>query len=99
MSQPKPLLIKNELLIYTQKQHLPEPEYEIVKEGPDHKAIFTATVIVNGQRYDSPPSTCSSNRKAAEHAAARVALEKLCNKEGNYPSEVFSSYAVNSDVI
>eukprot|EP00253_Pinus_taeda_P016699 PITA_16699 len=95
MSQPKPLLFKNKLLIYTQKQHLPEPKYEIVKEGPDHKAIFTATVIVDGERYGSHPSSCSSNRKAAEHAAARVALEKLCNKEGNYPSEVPKASALH----
>jgi len=108
MSQPNLFLFKSLLLEYTQKQRLHKPVYESLKKGPGHEPIFTASVIVKGQKYDSPPSSCSRNVKAAEHAAARVALEELCKEEGNssagnYPSAVvsfdFSSFAVNHAVI
>ena len=81
---------------FTQKQRLHKPVYESVNKGAVHEPIFAATVIVNGQKYDSPPSSCSRTVKAAEHAAARVALEELFKEEGNasagnYPSAVLDS--------
>jgi hypothetical protein len=108
ISQPNNFLFKSQLMEFTQKQRLHKPVYESVNKGAVHEPIFAATVIVNGHKYDSPPSSCSRTVKAAEHAAARVALEELCKEEGNawagnYPSAVvsfdFSSFAVNPDVI
>lgn len=70
------IMFKNQLQEYVQKASLPKPSYETTQEGPAHRPKFTSTVIVNGISYVSPPSDFR-NRKAAEHAAARVALEEL----------------------
>lgn len=73
---PDIIMFKNQLQEYVQKASLPKPFYETTQEGPAHQPKFTSTVIVNGISYVSPPSDFR-NRKAAEHAAARVALEEL----------------------
>lgn len=70
------IMFKSQLQEYVQKASLPTPVYETTKEGPPHEPKFKSTVIVNGVSYVSPPSDFR-NRKAAEHAAARVALEEL----------------------
>lgn len=70
------IMFKNQLQEYVQKASLPKPSYKTTQEGPAHRPKFTSTVIVNGISYVSPPSDFR-NRKAAEHAAARVALEEL----------------------
>uniref|UniRef100_A0AAT9XYA8 BcpLH protein n=1 Tax=Pinus taeda TaxID=3352 RepID=A0AAT9XYA8_PINTA len=87
-----PVMFKSQLQEYTQKHSLSAPIYEHVKEGPSHEPNFTATVIVNGIRYDSP--TAFRNRKTAEHAAAQVALQELgkaANGAGGIPNPVFES--------
>lgn len=86
------IMFKSQLQEYSQKHSLSAPIYEHVKEGPSHEPKFTATVIVNGVRYDSP--TAFRNRKTAEHAAAQVALQELgkaANGAGDIPNPVFES--------
>lgn len=86
-----PVMFKSQLQEYTQKHCLSAPIYEHVKEGPSHEPKFTATVIVNGIRYDTP--TFFRNRKTAEHAAAQVALQQLgkaANGAGVIPNPVVS---------
>lgn len=74
------VMFKSQLLEYTQKASLPKPLYEYTKDGPPHDSRFKATVVVNGVRYDSASNF--RNRKAAEHAAAQLALEELQKKTG-----------------
>jgi dsRNA-specific ribonuclease len=92
-SMSNPVMFKSQLQEYTQKHSLSAPIYEHLKEGPSHEPNFTATVIVNGIRYDSP--TAFRNRKTAEHAAAQVALKELANTAngggGGIPNPVFES--------
>lgn len=72
------VMFKSQLQEYAQKASMPMPVYETTREGPPHSPNFKAAVIVNGARYDSPSNFC--NLKAAEHAAAHVALEDLLEK-------------------
>ncbi len=51
------------------------PEYRIVgREGEEHRRTFTAEVFVAGKRYGSG---AGKNKKEAQTAAAKEALEKL----------------------
>lgn len=62
-------MYKSQLHEYAQKASVP------TQEGTILELKFKSTVTVNGVSYVSPPG--SRNRRAAEHAAARVALENL----------------------
>ena len=66
---------KSILLEYAQSQGLGVPRYTIVKEeGPDHDRIFTVDVLLEDVRKGSGTG---KNKKEAEQAAARRALQKL----------------------
>ncbi|PIM97670.1 hypothetical protein CDL12_29859 [Handroanthus impetiginosus] len=49
------------------------PEYDTVKDGPDHMPRFTATVNVRGQVFETPAHCRSA--KEAQNTAARIAFE------------------------
>lgn len=42
-------------------------EYDVVGEGPDHNRVFTATLVIDGQRYGQ--GTATSKREAEKRAA------------------------------
>jgi ribonuclease-3 len=53
------------------------PEYRIVKqEGEEHKKVFTAEVLINGESYGSGSG---KSKKEAQMAAAKEALERLAD--------------------
>ncbi len=51
------------------------PEYEVEEEGPDHAKKFYASVFVGGSTFGGGEGR---SKKQAEQAAARAALESLC---------------------
>ena len=51
------------------------PIFASMREGPPHASRFKATVIVDGQSFDSP--TFFNTLKEAEQAAAKIALMSL----------------------
>jgi ribonuclease-3 len=56
-------------------QGKPEPRYKVVDEiGPDHRKVFVVEVVV-GEEIVARSS--GSTKKAAQQAAARLALENL----------------------
>lgn len=66
-------MYKSQLQELCHKKSWNLPVYESVKDGPDHRPVFTATVTVNGSTFDSPEQCCSS--KEAQNVAARVAFD------------------------
>lgn len=83
-------MYKSQLQEYAQKAGLIAPTYEHVKEGASHEPRFKSTVWVNSQKYDSAPGFLTV--RAAEHAAAKVALDYLQKNQtsGITPSAVVS---------
>lgn len=66
---------KSILLEYAQSRGLGVPRYTIVKEeGPDHDRTFTVEVLLDDVRKGSGTG---KNKKEAEQAAARRALQRL----------------------
>ena len=66
---------KSKLLEYAQAKGLGIPRYLIVKEeGPDHDRTFTVDVLLSNVRKGSGSG---KNKKDAEQAAAREALDRL----------------------
>lgn len=61
-----------------QNRKLPAPVYAVVKtRGPDHRKVFVVRAVVAGQ----PAAEAEGeSKKAAEQAAARIALEGLANQ-------------------
>jgi len=58
-----------------QERHKTYPRYRVVSEtGPDHRKIFTVEVTVRGEQLGLGKGT---NKKLAEQAAARHALERV----------------------
>lgn len=58
-----------------QERKLPAPRYEVVKErGPEHRKIFTVRAWVDGREMAEAEG---ATKKAAEQAAARIALQEL----------------------
>lgn len=84
-------MYKSQLQEYAQKAGLIAPTYEHVKEGASHEPRFKSTVWVNSQKYDSAPGFLTV--RAAEHAAAKVALDYLQKNQtsGITPSAVHES--------
>jgi dsRNA-specific ribonuclease len=68
-------MYKNQLQELAQRSCFNLPAYACIREGPDHAPRFKATVIFNGELFESP-NYCSTLRQA-EHAAAEVALNVL----------------------
>lgn len=93
-------MYKSQLQEYSQKAGLMNPVYEHVKEGAPHEPRFQSTVCVNGQSYASAPGY--PNLRAAEHAAAKVALDALLQNSqtlGVVPSPVVRSPTICSNFL
>ncbi|CAK9864827.1 unnamed protein product [Sphagnum jensenii] len=71
-------MYKNQLQELAQRSCFNLPAYACIREGPDHAPRFKATVIFNGELFQSP-NYCSTLRQA-EHAAAEVALNTLSRR-------------------
>lgn len=56
------------------------PEYRITEDGPDHAKVFTAWVVVAGQRYGGADG---HSKKEAEQRAAEAAWRRLSEPEGD----------------
>ncbi|MDR2831534.1 MAG: ribonuclease III [Rickettsiales bacterium] len=70
---------KTSLQEWTQKNKLPLPEYELVKQtGPAHNPEFTISVCIKDY---GEVSACASSKKVAEQKAAELMLEKINNNE------------------
>jgi len=70
---------KGELLEYLQARGRRLPRYEVLEEeGPDHEKEFTIAVLVKGDEWGKGSGT---TKKEAEQNAARMALEKLKEKD------------------
>ncbi|KAL3678887.1 hypothetical protein R1sor_021843 [Riccia sorocarpa] len=83
---------KSQLQEYAQKAGLLPPVYKSVKEGASHEPRFKCTVTLQGVNYESPDGY--PNLKAAEHAAAKAALDALnqnTSGSGVSPSPVHES--------
>ncbi|WP_164682732.1 ribonuclease III [Cyclonatronum proteinivorum] len=66
---------KSMLLEFAQARKLSVPEYKIVSEtGPDHDKTFEVNVLINGAVEGMGKA---KNKKKAEQAAAKLALDKL----------------------
>ncbi len=66
---------KSALQELVQSRNEPLPEYRLVGTlGPDHRKLFQAEVVVNGEPLADATGT---SKKEAEQEAARLALEKL----------------------
>lgn len=67
---------KTELQEQLQARHLPRADYILTSEtGPDHQKLFTVDVVVDGEIL---ANGIGLTKKAAEQAAAREALERVC---------------------
>ncbi|KAL2613976.1 hypothetical protein R1flu_025668 [Riccia fluitans] len=83
---------KSQLQEYAQKAGILPPVYKSIKEGASHEPRFKCTVTLNGVNYESAEGF--PNLKAAEHAAAKAALDALqqtTDGSGHSPSPVHES--------
>ncbi|QKX02026.1 ribonuclease III [Wolbachia endosymbiont of Dirofilaria (Dirofilaria) immitis] len=70
---------KTSLQEWTQKNKLPLPEYELIKQaGPAHNPEFTISVYIKNY---GRVSACASSKKVAEQKAAELMLEKVNNSK------------------
>jgi ribonuclease-3 len=66
---------KSQLLEYAQASKLDVPVYQIIsEEGPHHDKVFTAEVIIEGNKLGEGKG---KSKKEAEQNAANVALQKI----------------------
>ncbi len=77
-------MYKNQLQELAQRSCFNLPAYACIREGPDHAPRFKATVMFNGEFFESP-NYCNTLRQA-EHAAAEVALNILSRRGGSSQS-------------
>jgi ribonuclease III len=78
---------KTELQEQLQARHLGRADYVVASEdGPDHQKLFTVEVTIDGE---SVARGAGLTKKAAEQAAARYALERLCSSHEK-PSEALT---------
>ena len=69
---------KSELQELLQERHAPQPEYRVVQErGPEHHKVFTVQIRVGSE---SLAQAEGDSKKAAQQAAAQIALRKLRGK-------------------
>ncbi len=62
-----------------QAQHLGIADYIVTNEtGPDHQKLFTVEVVIDGETI---AHGMGLTKKAAEQAAARQALERICTPQ------------------
>ena len=70
---------KSELQEFLQGQRAPQPRYVVVREkGPEHHKVFTVRVQVGATRLAQADG---DSKKAAQQAAAQIALERLKRNE------------------
>ncbi|MSO20117.1 MAG: ribonuclease III [Acidobacteria bacterium] len=70
---------KTELQEALQERKLTAPRYVVVKEsGPEHRKIFTVQVLIQGE---AAAVAEGETKKAAQQAAARIALGKVRQSE------------------
>ncbi|XP_042506814.1 double-stranded RNA-binding protein 3-like [Macadamia integrifolia] len=81
LSVPEHVLHKNRLQEYTQRSAIPLPIYQTINEGSPHAPRFRSTVVVDGASYVSTDTF--SQRKEAEQAVAKYALELISEKIKN----------------
>ena len=60
--------------LVTAASELGPPEYRITDEGPDHRKVFTATVLVGGRPLGTGDG---GTKKEAEQHAAEMAWREL----------------------
>jgi len=78
---------KTELQEQLQARQLGRAEYTLTgEEGPDHEKLFTVEVMIDGEPI---ASGVGLTKKAAEQAAARHALERVCARYEK-PSEALT---------
>jgi ribonuclease-3 len=70
---------KTSLQEWTQRNKLPLPEYELVKQtGPAHNPEFAISICI--ENYGKV-SVCASSKKIAEQKAAELMLEKISKND------------------
>jgi len=70
---------KSGLQEFLQARGLPPADYRVVREsGPDHRKTFVVEICLTGRAV---ASGTGANKKEAEQAAARQALEQLLGKQ------------------
>jgi ribonuclease III len=75
---------KSALQEYVQKKKWGLPVYNVIKEvGPRHRKVFHIEVMVGGQKYGLGKG---ANKKEAEQAAAKVALNRLTKPQNGIKS-------------
>jgi len=76
---------KSALQEYLHNLNRPEPVYRVVDElGPDHKKTFIIQVLIN---EDIVAEASGKTKKEAQQSAARLALEKIKQSEGENTSD------------
>uniref|UniRef100_A0A803KRD7 DRBM domain-containing protein n=1 Tax=Chenopodium quinoa TaxID=63459 RepID=A0A803KRD7_CHEQI len=66
------------------------PKYSVIKDGPDHNLLFTASVFVNGSSFDSP-TFCKSVKEAQNKAAEAALIHFISLSSARpYPGNVIS---------
>ncbi|XXG42584.1 hypothetical protein AAC387_Pa01g2825 [Persea americana] len=93
-------MYKNRLQELCQKKYWAMPKYTSDKVGPDHNPRFTASVIVNGVRFEMTQSSRSS--KEAQSEAARLAFEHFTTPEAislKDPSAVIPGIQLPQDML
>jgi ribonuclease-3 len=66
---------KTELQEWLQERHSPPPRYSVAREqGPEHQKLFTVELRIGGRPIAEAEG---SSKKAAEQAAAQIALNRL----------------------
>jgi ribonuclease-3 len=79
---------KTELQEQLQARQMGRAEYIVTsEEGPDHQKLFTIDVMIDGE---SIANGAGLTKKAAEQAAARHALERVCTTQQK-PSEALTN--------
>jgi len=70
---------KSELQELLQRWHAPQPRYVVARErGPEHNKVFTVQVRMGSERLAEAEG---DSKKAAQQAAAQIALAKLREKQ------------------
>jgi dsRNA-specific ribonuclease len=84
-NQNDKLFAKNILQQYCQKRKIGRPphlpQYKVIEEGPSHKKMFKAQVVVGDSIYETE-QWCAT-KKSAEIEAATIALQRMKVSETN----------------
>jgi ribonuclease-3 len=76
---------KSQLQEWLQRRHASAPHYRVIREkGPEHEKTFTVELRIAGEQMARAEG---SSKKAAEQAAAQIALGRLQENEGGIRNE------------